>query len=743
MNSLSILNKRKLTTLIVFYILIFVFKSNAQISTFPYFEDFETSNGGWVSGGTLNDWVWGTPSKPTITAAGGGSKCYINGGLNLTGTGYNYDEVSYVISPTFNFSSLAYPWISFKLFWETEKKYDGGNLQYSLNGGTTWIRVGNIGDPIDCMNDNWYNTNNISKLVALDPSKTGWGGNHYPTTATGSGNSNATGTLCQLGSGSMAWVLAKHCLTGLAGQPSVKFRITFGAGNTCNYYDGLAFDNILIQEGMANAPDFSSACANIPSTINFTSILPSCPNPTATTLTWNFGDPSSGSFNVSNIVNPSHTFSAPGVYTISLTQTGGPCNPPGIITHTVLIMNSAITASTHVTCFGGNNGSSTVLASNGILPYTYLWLPNGGTSVTGTNLAAGNYTVITTDALGCKVASTISILEPLIINITTSSTNLLCNGSGVASASVMVSGGTPIFTYNWLPSGGTSSSANNLSAGNYSIIVTDANGCLNTATVNIFSSGFGPTVSLTATNIACFDGNTGAASAYATGGIAPYAYSWLPSVATSSTISNLVAGNYQVIVTDVNGCVGSSSISISQPSSMLIADFISNIDYESTESNSTFLFTNTSSNYNTIVWYAFNLPQYGNLISVNFPNVGLYPVTLIATSALGCVDTITKIIKINPDFTFYAPNCFSPNNDKVNDIFLPQGTGWNESTFVMEIYDRWGELIFETKDAFIGWDATYKSNGEKVQNDIYFWKVFIKDIYYKKHSYVGHVTIIN
>ena len=171
-------------------ICLFTFKGKSQISTFPYFQDFETNTGGWTSGGSLSDWTYGTPAKPTITGAGGGLKCWINGGLNLTGVGYNYNEVSYVTSPAFNFSSLSYPWISFKLFWETEKKWDGGNLQYSINGGTTWVRVGNLGDPIDCMNDNWYNTSNISQLVSLDPSKTGWGGNHYPTTATGTGNAN-------------------------------------------------------------------------------------------------------------------------------------------------------------------------------------------------------------------------------------------------------------------------------------------------------------------------------------------------------------------------------------------------------------------------------------------------------------------------------------------------------------------------------------------------------------------------
>ena len=112
--------------LLVFYFI--AFNVTSQISTFPYFETFEANNGGWVAGGVASDWVYGTPNKPTITGAGGGTKCWINGGLNLTGTGYNYNESSFVTSPTFDFSSLNYPWISFKIFWETEKNFDGGNL---------------------------------------------------------------------------------------------------------------------------------------------------------------------------------------------------------------------------------------------------------------------------------------------------------------------------------------------------------------------------------------------------------------------------------------------------------------------------------------------------------------------------------------------------------------------------------------------------------------------------------------
>src|SRR5580692_11104398 len=124
------------------------------INTFPYVQDFEASQGGWNSGGANNDWAWGAPSKSVITGAGSGTKCWISG--SLTGDFYKYSEASYVESPCFDFTNLQHPYIQFLIFWESENKYDGTNLQYSLNGGTTWNNLGAYGDAVNCLNANWF-----------------------------------------------------------------------------------------------------------------------------------------------------------------------------------------------------------------------------------------------------------------------------------------------------------------------------------------------------------------------------------------------------------------------------------------------------------------------------------------------------------------------------------------------------------------------------------------------------------
>ncbi len=119
------------------YILLHRKKQYAQcatpISTFPYNEGFETTNGDFTTGGTASDWAWGIPAKPVITGAATGTKCWIVGGL--TGSSYNDGERSWLQSPCFDFTTLQYPHISFNVFWETERRFDGAGFQYSTRPG--------------------------------------------------------------------------------------------------------------------------------------------------------------------------------------------------------------------------------------------------------------------------------------------------------------------------------------------------------------------------------------------------------------------------------------------------------------------------------------------------------------------------------------------------------------------------------------------------------------------------------
>ncbi|MES2566836.1 MAG: PKD domain-containing protein [Bacteroidota bacterium] len=114
---------------------------------------------------------------------------------------------------------------------------------------------------------------------------------------------------------------------------------------------------------------------------------------------------------------------------------------------------------------------------------------------------------------------------------------------------------------------------------------------------------------------------------------------------------------------------------------------------------------------------------------------------LIVMNAYGCSDTAYVRVEIQPDFTFYIPNAFSPaNSDNINDVFTGKGIGIDK--FEMWIYDRWGERVFYTDDIVKGWDGKVQGKGGEEKQDVYIWKVKLTDVLGKKHDYIGHVTLL-
>lgn len=121
---------------------------------------------------------------------------------------------------------------------------------------------------------------------------------------------------------------------------------------------------------------------------------------------------------------------------------------------------------------------------------------------------------------------------------------------------------------------------------------------------------------------------------------------------------------------------------------------------------------------------------------------GTYPVTLIVSNNEGCRDTVTRYIIINDNFEFYVPNSITPNEDGVNDVFLPLGTGWDIDTYQLWIFDRWGNMCFYTKDTKKGWDGKANGGSESSASDVFVYKVELKDLGGSLHRYTGSVTIV-
>lgn len=620
---------------ILFYLLLTIGHNvhGQCIAAFPYVEDFENGPA-WTTTSIANgDWAWGAPNHTyVIKSAGSGSKCWSVGGL--TGAFYNFSEQSYVKSPCFDFTNLKYPHIKFKLFYDSEYHFDGGNLQYSLNGGTSWNDVGTVGgttsapipEPNDCNTQNWYNYPGINYLnipAGFVTSKHGWCGNTQPG-GVGWDPANA-GVNCLGGNGSGHWLTAAHCLTGCAGQPNVLLRFTFGAGTTCNNFDGFAFDSVAVSNGIPNAATFNYTCGN-PNSLNFSATPNACPT---NTYSWNFGDPASGS-NTATIQNPSHTFSGAGTYTVTLIASGGVCNPPDTITQMVHVLSATVSTGS-ISC---NGGSATVTVSGGISPYTYAW-SNGQITSAASNLSAGNYSVTVTAPNSCPVISTVTITQPAAITSSVSSTNSSCSSS-TGTSTVAAAGGSGIYSYSWstVPVQ-TTATATGLSAGTYSVLITDTNGCTSTATVNVMNSN-GPTLFANSTNVTCNGSHNGAATITASGGTAPLTYSWIPSGGNNAAANNLSPGTYTCIVTDANGCSQPQTIIITEPSGIT-----ANASSTPANCNNGGSSVVTASGGTGIFTYSW-IPSGGTNAAANGLNAGTY--TVIVTDANGCTQTATTVV---------------------------------------------------------------------------------------------------
>src|SRR6476660_2909985 len=188
----------------------------------------------------------------------------------------------------------------------------------------------------------------------------------------------------------------------------------------------------------------------------------------------------------------------------------------------------------------------------------------------------GTYTVTVTDAGGCTAQATVVITEPaaaLTASIT-AQTNVLCFGGATGSATAAGANGTAPYTYSWNTTPvQTTATATNLIAGTYTVTVTDAGGCTAQATVVITEPAAALTASITAqTNVLCFGGATGSATAAGANGTAPYTYSWNTTpVQTTATATNLIAGTYTVTVTDAGGCTAQATVVITEPAAALTA----------------------------------------------------------------------------------------------------------------------------------------------------------------------------
>lgn len=265
---------------------------------------------------------------------------------------------------------------------------------------------------------------------------------------------------------------------------------------------------------------------------------------------------------------------APGTYTctVNMNQTCGAAITQSV---TASVGGSSgttlvITSTQHnLTCNGGSNASATVSAIGGTSPYTCTWNTSPAqTGMTATNLSAGSYTATINDNGGCHADIQIIIPVPPVMQVSVGTTSTACTSAiGTASVNVTNNGLAP-YTYTWSTNPvQNTQTATGLAHTTYTVLITDANSCTTTATATIPLQPIGWSVSATATNVPCFGGSTGAASANINNaGANTFTYTWSTSPAQNSqAATNLSVGNYTCTVTDNNGCVLTTATTITQP----------------------------------------------------------------------------------------------------------------------------------------------------------------------------------
>jgi gliding motility-associated-like protein len=392
-------------------------------------------------------------------------------------------------------------------------------------------------------------------------------------------------------------------------------------------------------------------------------------------------------------------------------------------------------------------GTAVTLSGSGASTYTW---NNGITDgIAFTPLATATYTVTGTSTAGCvNTDQVIVTVNPIPVVFAGNDVTICANqtvtltGSGAA-------------TYAW-DNGITNGIAFTPPAGTttYTVTGTTAAGCINTdqvvVTVNpIPVVSFTPDVTFGCVPLIVNFTNTTPNTA---SGV------WTMSDGTvltgGGTVTNTFtqAGCFDITLTttSTNGCVGTfTAIDLICTEAAPIASFSPSASVIS-ELNPIVNFNNTTTGAVDYIWnFGDNTP---NSVDVNpthdYSNdeIGNYIVTLIAYSPFGCVDTAYSTIQIYEELIFYVPNTFTPDNDDYNPTFQPIFTsGYDPYDYTLLIFNRWGEIVFESHNTEIGWDGTYGSNHEVdlVQDGTYTWKIEFKtNRNDERVMRVGHVNIL-
>lgn len=439
-----------------------------------------------------------------------------------------------------------------------------------------------------------------------------------------------------------------------------------------------------------------------------------------------------------------------GLETLTLTfQVTDPCGNITPIVINLFIQDVApldVTLNNPTITCPGDNINLTANVTGGLPTYEYLW--NTGetsSSIEVVPTATGIYSIQVTDAcLDTTVYDSVLVTVPVYVPLSVIASDDIVEICPYVPQTInaIASGGSGIYSYQWFRANqliGQSASiqVNPSTSTSYVVQVIDNCGSISydTVTYTILSP---PLIVNTSPNIELCPGDSAFISATASGGYGNYHFVWTHNGDTSQGIwvKPNSTFSYNVVVSDDCQTFTVSAfvvVTIVKPEANFIP--IS----ENLIEGLPISFYNLTTNGYTYQWY-FGDGDQSTLINPNniYDTAGTYYITLVAWDAKGCVDTITKPITILEEFYIYIPNAFISDQDRINNFFSGSfiGVKWIK----MEIFNRWGELIYFSEDQNFKWDGTYQ--GKRVPDGVYTWKLTYKPNRSMEELMTGHVNVL-
>jgi len=322
-----------------------------------------------------------------------------------------------------------------------------------------------------------------------------------------------------------------------------------------------------------------------------------------------------------------------------------------------------------------------------------------------------------------------------------------CDGANGSVSIRAVNAQRPI-EYTWTLDTGKMKTENStlahLKGGEYTVSLKDGNGCITDTTITI---GYYPpiradvqktpetcgrkdgTITLTVNerpHIPTRDSNI-------------VVYKWEGRNDTTASLTGLKAGTYKVSISDAF-CFWDTAITVNAVNGP-IANFVSSS--QNVASNTVFVLTDISQG--TVRKWNWDMDdgttQTGKMVYYSYPVSGDYRVFLEVTDENICIDTISKTVHIYEELNVFIPNMFTPNGDGINDVWKPIMSEYVKEGYKLSVFDRWGQVIFQTTDTDKGWDGTVNGN-LSAPNAVYSYRIIVRDFTGYDHEFIGHITVV-